>query len=276
MSLGPGVFLRYRHSPEDFMLIFVAVPLAFAGFFWWRQRAFARYYGMMIRQLTATRRGVRSADPAALPIDGREAVGRLLRESIARGHSLSAALAQCIQWLRTDVVQGQKANRLRLLWMMRMLVVVSFVIAARILFCGRPSGVINGVSPVDATLLLVASTLLLAGSWLFFRLVPVLEVSTDGAISGLHDWLRHRINADNACSGASIPALYAIEEEEFRTGVSMREEKIEVLNDMWRARISKVEAGSETAGELMPVAEFFVFGVFLVSATCVPLLADLF
>jgi hypothetical protein len=258
------------------MLFLAAVPIVFTAFLWWRQRAFVQCHGLMIRQLTAFRRDIRAAGAAVPTFGSGTAVGLLLGHSVEQGHSLSAAIVQCIQWLRTDVIHAQKANRLRLLWFTRMTVVVAFAVAVRLLFCPGMSDVINGAGTADAGLVVAASTLLLAGSWLFCRLVPALKVDADGAISGLNEWLHHRICADNACAGASDPALSAIEAEEFRTGVSMRDEKVEVLNEMWRTRISSAEAGCETAGELMPVAEFFVFGVFLVSATCTPLLADFF
>lgn len=258
------------------MLLIWSLTLLFALLPWWRQRAVCCSSHCTIKRLVLVRKEARKADRPSLTVTVQDSLDALLAESLSHGYRIADAVTHAVQWLRLDAALGEKANRLRLLWSLRLLVVLLIAGGVRSAFSEETEAAVIGISGADWILTAVGCGVLVCGSMMFYRLVPLLEQTQDGVVKGLVIWLRHRINAENGHLSATIPEILHLEDEEVRSGISLQSDKIDALDTLWRSRISLVERACESALELMPVFEFITFGIFLLTTLSVPLAQKIF
>lgn len=242
------------------MFVIVLIPLWFAVSEWRSQRRFSLNARGLCADLAIWRSTLRSAGIATELPDEKHA--QLLKESVARGFRCASALADAVECLRSIYIRAEKANRLRLLWIGRLAIVIIIASVVRCSLLGAlPAMMVN--EQWDGLLVLAGCSVLIVSTVLFFRTVPALVVDQHG-VAGFQEWLWNRILVDNGCLEASLKDVVRIEQDERDKGISMREEKLEVLAAYWRTRMADGEAKTELATEWLPVFEFVGFGSFLI------------
>jgi len=252
------------------MMFFLAVaPLFFAFSHWLRKLHSVEVIDRNIELLLRLKQICRSS--SSIPkIQVTTEVAKVVGNAVELGFACSNGLTQAAIWLRQFKVQALKHYKLASLWIMRLTAVSFLSLCVRFYFTDSISEAMFGVSTSDQILLISAGLCAFAGTVVFFKLVPNIDLKNRSEVSELASWLEGRIFVESGHPVSFSEKLSEIELREVNSGITLIGEKIEVLDDVWRQRIFSLEKSSETASEFMPFLELVFFGLFILCVLLEP------
>lgn len=252
------------------MLFIVLIPIFFALSDWSRRRLVFRRCSRMLSDLSEARQLVRASILLpCLTSDG--GIFDLARNSTEQGMTIGSSFTHAGTWMRLISQQAQKLVKISALWSFRLVVLVLLVSMVRIYLAGNLFQAINGVDRMDRLLVVFGSGFLVLSSCLFLRLIPEIEFEENGVIYGMSEWLQGRIAAENGV-WTSTGEIQDLMDSEIKTGLSRYDDKNDKLDGFWIQRLQQLETLAERAFDLMPLAEFAGFGLFVVGLTAGPVL----
>ncbi len=255
------------------MIFFSSLPFLFAWFYWHRQQHSLCVIEKNIVLLSRLKQLCRSS--VAVPcIQQENKISRVVSDAGDMGLSCAAGIEQTLMWLRIFKIKCHKAHKLASVWLLRFFAVIILSIVIRCYFSDSFNAVVFGISANDRYLLLGAGMVSLAGTLVFFKLVPTIVISSGNEVYGLALWLKDRILAEGGFQIESKNTeIHLLESSEVNTGISLINEKLEAMDQIWRSRIDAVEKKTDAAEEAMPFLELVFFGLFIVCLLLEPALA---
>lgn len=253
------------------MLLVVLIPLFFAMNDWSRRRLVCNRCTRMLNDLAEARHLARAS--VALPTPGAAggifAIAYLTTE---QGLAIGSSFSQAAVWMRIVLGQAQKLGKLSAVWFFRLAALVLLVLIVRLYLVGDLLLVFTGMNWIDRLLIATGSGFLGLCSCLFLRLVPEIPFDADGILSEMAAWLRSRIAAENGEFAEGLIGIQDFGADELRSGLSRYEDKSDQLNGFWQTRLHRWETAGERALDLMPLAEFVGFGIFVLGLIGGPVL----
>jgi hypothetical protein len=259
---------------EGLIMIFISsLPFLFACTYWYRQQHSLFVVEKNIDLLSRLKQLCRSS--IAVPcIQQENNISRVFSNAVDMGLSCAGGIEQALIWLRVFKIKCHKAHKLVSVWLLRFFAVIILSIVIRCYFSDSFNAAMFGISANDRYLLLGAGMVSLAGTLLFLKLVPTVVISTGNEVFGLAPWLRDRILAEGGFQTESKNTeIHLLESSEMNTGISLINEKLEAMDQIWRSRIDAVEKKTDAAEETMPFLELVFFGLFIVCLLLEPALA---
>jgi hypothetical protein len=245
------------------MLTFAVAPLILIYLYWYQRQMSLKVIDRNLDLLQRLKMLCRSS--VAIPrIQRDDGIVSVISESVDLGLSCSAGLTQSAIWLRLFKIQSLKAHKLICIWIFRLLAVMGISLVVRWYLLDSTYYAVFGISTSDRYLIFFSGLAALIGTVMFFKLVPRVGLFGGYEVDGLSTWLRDRIFVESGLSvTSSTEKILNFEASEMRSGVGLASEKIEALDDVWRARIDAIEKQVERASEVMPFLELVFFGLFI-------------
>lgn len=244
------------------MIFIVLIPILFAIRDWRRRQRYCQLCSRMLIDLAEVRHLVRSS--VLLPVrEVTSGIFAVADETTGRGLSIGSSLSRGMLWMRMILGQAQKLGKLSGLWLFRMSALVLLALSTRFYLVDDPITALSGANMTDRLLILSGSCILLVCSGLFFRVVPDLSFDDDGVLAGMSAWLRSRIATENGEGEPGWSEIQEFDADERSSGISRAEDKADRLDSFWQRQVQQLESAGERALDLMPVAEFSGFGIFV-------------